>query len=146
MLRGVGANQTVDQTNLFGAAVRWSFDVGVPEARGDSVRYWRSLVSRAVATSVGASGGAAGPVHVNVPLREPLTATSDGVGFNFPLDGRHDAAARSAHGAVGVKFLGGDFKTLFEICSRRHNRCHSEKRSDEESFRKDPSRSFGMTT
>jgi 2-succinyl-5-enolpyruvyl-6-hydroxy-3-cyclohexene-1-carboxylate synthase len=89
-LRGVGANQTVDQTNLYGAAVRWSFDVGVPEARGDSVRYWRSLVSRAVATSVGASGGAAGPVHVNVPLREPLTATSDGVGFDFPLDGRHD--------------------------------------------------------
>jgi 2-succinyl-5-enolpyruvyl-6-hydroxy-3-cyclohexene-1-carboxylate synthase len=89
-LRGVGANQTVDQTNLYGAATRWSVDVGVPEARSDAVRYWRSLVSRVVATSVGASGGAAGPVHVNVPLREPLTATPDGVGFDFPIEGRDD--------------------------------------------------------
>lgn len=89
-LRGVGANQTVDQTSLYGAAVRWSVDVGVPEARADAARYWRSLVSRVVSTSLGASGGAAGPVHVNVPLREPLTATSDGLGFDFSLDGRAD--------------------------------------------------------
>ena len=87
-LRGVGANQTIDQVSLYGTAVRWSCDVGVPESRLESVRYWRSLVSRAVGTARGASGGPAGPVHLNLPLREPLLAENDGVGFPYPLDGR----------------------------------------------------------
>src|SRR4051812_39588673 len=86
-LRGVGANQTVDQIGIFGNAVRWSCDVGVPEARPDAVRYWRSLVSRAVAVATGASASAAGPVHLNLPLREPLVG-DDGIGFPFSLDGR----------------------------------------------------------
>ncbi len=100
-LRGVGANQTIDQVNLYGSAVRWSCDAGVPEARADSVRYWRSLLSRAVGTARGHSGGPAGPVHLNLPFREPLTADDDGVGFAFDLQGRADggpwtSSARSA--------------------------------------------------
>ena len=91
-LRGVGANQTVDQTGLYGSAVRWSCDAGVPEARADSVRYWRSLVSRVVGTARGHSGGPAGPVHLNLPFREPLTPDDDGVGFPFALDGRAEGA------------------------------------------------------
>ena len=91
-LRGVGANQTVDQVNLYGSAVRWACDTGVPEARSDAVGYWRSLVSRAVGTARGHSGGAAGPVHLNLPFREPLTPDDDGVGFPFALDGRPDGA------------------------------------------------------
>ena len=91
-LRGVGANQTVDQVGLYGNAVRWACDIGVPEARADSVRYWRSLVSRAVAVSAGRVGGPPGPVHLNLPLREPLTPDDDGVGFPYPLDGRTDGA------------------------------------------------------
>src|SRR3954462_14785284 len=99
-LRGVGANQTVDQAGLYGTTVRWSVDVGVPETRAESVRYWRSLVSRAVATATGCSGGPSGPVHLNLPLREPLTPVDDGVGFPWPLDGRSEgepwtAAARA---------------------------------------------------
>lgn len=92
-LRGVGANQTVDQTQMYGAAVRWFCDAGVPEARADSVRFWRSLISRACATALGSSGGPAGPVHLNLPLREPLVAIDDGVGFPYPLDGRPDGRA-----------------------------------------------------
>jgi 2-succinyl-5-enolpyruvyl-6-hydroxy-3-cyclohexene-1-carboxylate synthase len=91
-LRGVGANQTVDQVGLYGSAARWSVDVGVPEPREGSVRYWRSLVSRAVAVSLGSSGGPAGPVHLNLPLREPLTPDDDGVGFAWSLEGRADGA------------------------------------------------------
>lgn len=91
-LRGVGANQTVDQINLYGSAVRWSCDAGVPEARAGSVRYWRSLVSRAIGTARGHSGGAAGPVHLNLPFREPLTPEGDGDDFPFALDGRADGA------------------------------------------------------
>jgi 2-succinyl-5-enolpyruvyl-6-hydroxy-3-cyclohexene-1-carboxylate synthase len=91
-LRGVGANQTVDQAGIYGSAVRWFVDVGVPESRAGSVRYWRSLVSRAVATATGCSGGPTGPVHLNLPLREPLTPVDDGVGFPWPLDGRAEGA------------------------------------------------------
>lgn len=97
-LRGVGANQTVDQVGIYGGAVRWTVDVGVPEPRPDSVSYWRSLVSRAVAVSLGRSAGPAGPVHLNLPLREPLTPTDDGVGFPWPLDGRLDDAPWTAAG------------------------------------------------
>jgi 2-succinyl-5-enolpyruvyl-6-hydroxy-3-cyclohexene-1-carboxylate synthase len=101
-LRGVGANQTVDQTALYGGAARLSVDVGVPEARAESVHYWRSVLSRAVAVALGRSGGPAGPVHLNLPLREPLTPTDDGVGFPWPLDGRPGNAPWTASARAPV--------------------------------------------
>jgi 2-succinyl-5-enolpyruvyl-6-hydroxy-3-cyclohexene-1-carboxylate synthase len=91
-LRGVGANQTIDQVGLYGGAVRWAVDVGVPEARPDAIGYWRSVVARAIAAACGRSSGPAGPVHLNLPLREPLTPIDDGTGFPLPLDGRPDDA------------------------------------------------------
>ena len=97
-LRGVGANQAVDQVNIYGTAVRWSCDVGVPESREDSVRFWRSLISRTVATAFGRSGGPAGPVHLNLPFREPLTPDDDGAGFPYGLDGRADGSPWTSSG------------------------------------------------
>ena len=70
-LRGTGANQTVDQLKLYGNAVRWFCEVGVPEAREGMNAYWRSLACRAWASAAGAAGAAPGPVHLNLPLREP---------------------------------------------------------------------------
>jgi 2-succinyl-5-enolpyruvyl-6-hydroxy-3-cyclohexene-1-carboxylate synthase len=116
-LRGVGANQTVDQVGLYGAATRWSVDVGVPEARADSVRYWRSLTSRAVAVATGRSGGPAGPVHLNVPLREPLTPDDDGVGFRWPLDGRAEGAPWTATAPAGGE-LPAELRGLLEGSDR----------------------------
>jgi 2-succinyl-5-enolpyruvyl-6-hydroxy-3-cyclohexene-1-carboxylate synthase len=100
-LRGVGANQTIDQVGLYGNAVRWSCDVGVPESRPDAVRYWRSLVSRAVAVATGIPGPA-GPVHLNLPLREPLVDVDDGIGFPHPLDGRADGDPWTGAERVGT--------------------------------------------
>ncbi len=88
-LRATGAGQTIDQTKLYGDAVRFFADAGVPEARDGAVRYWRSLAARAVAASLGAPPG---PVHLNVPLRDPLTPEPDDAGFPFPLDGRAGGA------------------------------------------------------
>lgn len=70
-LIGTGANQTVRQAGLFGAAVRAAPSLGAPS---DCVQqaHWRSGVDRAVAAALGALGGGPGPVHLNVPLREPL--------------------------------------------------------------------------
>ena len=66
-LRGVGANQTIDQRGIFGTYVRASVEPAsdhppAPEA-------WRALVERA---TLAALGPPPGPVHVNLPFREPL--------------------------------------------------------------------------
>jgi 2-succinyl-5-enolpyruvyl-6-hydroxy-3-cyclohexene-1-carboxylate synthase len=71
-LRGTGANQTIDQLKLYGGAVRWFCEAGVPEARPGMAGYWRSLACRVWALASGQAGGFPGPVHVNVPLRDPL--------------------------------------------------------------------------
>ncbi|MGD0083650.1 MAG: 2-succinyl-5-enolpyruvyl-6-hydroxy-3-cyclohexene-1-carboxylic-acid synthase [Acidimicrobiales bacterium] len=68
-LHHVGAPQTIDQTQLFGGAVRWFVDPGVADetARGA----WRAIASRAVAEAESGPLGR-GPVHLNLPFREPL--------------------------------------------------------------------------
>ena len=68
-LREVGAGQTIDQLKLYGDAVKWFFEVGVHEATPGALRFMRTLACRAYWT---ASYGPPGPVHLNLPLREPL--------------------------------------------------------------------------
>jgi 2-succinyl-5-enolpyruvyl-6-hydroxy-3-cyclohexene-1-carboxylate synthase len=105
-LRGTGANQTIDQVKLYGGAVRWFCEAGVPEARPGMAGYWRSLACRAWAQASGAAGGLPGPVHVNVALREPLTPDGgqpdgDGGGWPEPLAGRPGGAPWTRFGGTG---------------------------------------------
>jgi 2-succinyl-5-enolpyruvyl-6-hydroxy-3-cyclohexene-1-carboxylate synthase len=86
-LRGTGANQTIDQIKLYGAAVRWFCEAGTPEARPGMAAYWRSLACQAWARAAGLAGGLAGPVHLNLPLRDPLVP-GGGADWPEPLDGR----------------------------------------------------------
>ena len=67
-LIGVGANQAIEQHAIYGTAVRWSVDPGVPTEPPDP-EVWRQLASDAMRH---ARGSPAGPVHVNLPFREPL--------------------------------------------------------------------------
>ncbi len=98
-LRGTGANQTVDQLKLYGNAVRWFCEVGVPEAREGMNAYWRSLACRAWASAAGGAGAAPGPVHLNLPLREPLVPdAADGAGED---PGEARPAATAPGGAAG---------------------------------------------
>src|SRR5204863_185057 len=68
-LRDVGAPQTINQINLFGAHVKWFMDLAEPDAAPEMLRYTRTVAARAVAL---ARRGPAGPVHINCPYREPL--------------------------------------------------------------------------
>jgi 2-succinyl-5-enolpyruvyl-6-hydroxy-3-cyclohexene-1-carboxylate synthase len=71
-LRGVGANQTIDQPNLYGGYVGWSVDAEVPGDRPDEA-YWRQIAGDAIRGTLGLP---IGPVHVNLPFREPLVPGS----------------------------------------------------------------------
>jgi 2-succinyl-5-enolpyruvyl-6-hydroxy-3-cyclohexene-1-carboxylate synthase len=77
-LRGIGANQAIDQVKLYGSAVRWFCEVGLPQARPGMAGYWRSLACQAWAHAAGSIGGLAGPVHLNLPFREPLVPAETG--------------------------------------------------------------------
>jgi len=68
-LQGLGANQTIEQQDLYGSAVKWFANLPLPEASDHMLRYVRMVADRAVATAL---QGARGPVHVNAPFREPL--------------------------------------------------------------------------
>jgi 2-succinyl-5-enolpyruvyl-6-hydroxy-3-cyclohexene-1-carboxylate synthase len=67
-LRGVGANQTIDQVGLFGSYVRASLDASVP-GDGPDEEGWRELMVELTKASMGLPPG---PIHLNLPFREPL--------------------------------------------------------------------------
>lgn len=66
-LHDVGAPQTIDQVRLFGHFVRGYFDPGPPEWSYSGS--WRSLAAHVVLAT---QGDHPGPVHLNLPFREPL--------------------------------------------------------------------------
>ncbi|MBS1908061.1 MAG: 2-succinyl-5-enolpyruvyl-6-hydroxy-3-cyclohexene-1-carboxylic-acid synthase, partial [Actinobacteria bacterium] len=74
-LRGVGANQATAQPGLYRPWARSSVDAPVPGDADPAV--FEALAADAVAVALGAAGegldGVAGPVHLNLPAREPLS-------------------------------------------------------------------------
>src|SRR5579863_6770135 len=69
-LRDNGAPQSIDQNRLYGTYVKWFVEVALPEGTNTALRYIRTI---AVRTSALAQAIPAGPVHLNFPLRHPLT-------------------------------------------------------------------------
>jgi 2-succinyl-5-enolpyruvyl-6-hydroxy-3-cyclohexene-1-carboxylate synthase len=67
-LQDCGANQTMDQIGLFGRHVRAFHALPPPE---EETGWLASFAARVVAASLSPLPG---PVHVNVPLREPLSS------------------------------------------------------------------------
>jgi 2-succinyl-5-enolpyruvyl-6-hydroxy-3-cyclohexene-1-carboxylate synthase len=102
-LRGTGANQAIDQLKLYGSAVRWFCEAGVPEPRPGMAAYWRSLACAAWAHAAGEAGGFPGPVHLNLALRDPLVPdTAAGPAEPWPEDlrGRPGGTAWTSFGAA----------------------------------------------
>ncbi len=75
-LLGTGANQTMEQLGYFGTQVRATISLGLAEdapERLDSLNAtWRSATCRVLVAATGSRTANAGPVHFDIPLREPL--------------------------------------------------------------------------
>src|SRR5690625_3950567 len=69
-LRDVGASQTINQVQMYGSFVKRSWEMALPEGTEKMFNYVRNRASRVM---IEAKGGNPGPVHVNFPIREPLT-------------------------------------------------------------------------
>jgi 2-succinyl-5-enolpyruvyl-6-hydroxy-3-cyclohexene-1-carboxylate synthase len=72
--RHAGSPQTVDQVNLYGRAARWFLDLPPPGEAPDSERTCRSAAAWAAARALGPLPG---PVHLNLPFREPLVPADE---------------------------------------------------------------------
>ncbi len=68
--RGTGANQTIDQHDMFGVSVVHALDAPLAEGQPDS--FWRGLVADAVTAACGSAETSPGAVQVNLPFAEPL--------------------------------------------------------------------------
>lgn len=100
-LRGIGANQATVQDGIFGSAVRRSWDV--PPSTGAEGA--SALAREAVAAAASSDG--AGPVHLNLAFREPLSGdarmpdVAPGV-WTAPASGEETVELRPGPGTVVV--------------------------------------------
>ncbi|MCB9730640.1 MAG: 2-succinyl-5-enolpyruvyl-6-hydroxy-3-cyclohexene-1-carboxylic-acid synthase [Deltaproteobacteria bacterium] len=92
-LQGVGAPQTVIQQGMFAPYVRLWADPGAPSGEVGP-RHLASLAARCVDASVGACPG---PVHLNLPYREPLE-----LGDPPAPAGGHRTAPRLSRGPLAL--------------------------------------------
>ncbi|MDQ8194187.1 2-succinyl-5-enolpyruvyl-6-hydroxy-3-cyclohexene-1-carboxylic-acid synthase [Coraliomargarita sp. SDUM461004] len=68
-LRDCSSGQSIDQLKLYGNHVRHFSELALPESTPAMLAYLRQTLVHAVSISLGAN---AGPVHLNVPFRDPL--------------------------------------------------------------------------
>jgi 2-succinyl-5-enolpyruvyl-6-hydroxy-3-cyclohexene-1-carboxylate synthase len=65
-LRYCFSGQTIDQHGIYGKFVSESFELSIPEITTNALSYLRNVISNACRLT------SRGPVHVNIPFREPL--------------------------------------------------------------------------
>ena len=73
-LREVGAPQAIDQIRMYGQHVKYSVDFPLAEQNPDIDDFIDRHISRALAVATSMPWG---PVHLNVPFREPLLIDFD---------------------------------------------------------------------
>ncbi|HEY9264019.1 MAG TPA: thiamine pyrophosphate-binding protein, partial [Mycobacterium sp.] len=96
-LLGTGANQTFEQLGYFGNQVRANVSLGLAEDSPENMAtynaQWRSATCRVLVAAKGSRSANAGPVHFDIPLREPLVPDADDAeapGRTYVPDGRPD--------------------------------------------------------
>lgn len=68
-----GANQTINQNNLYANHIRWFYDAGLPEPEINKIKCLKSAAANAVFYSTIKTRG---PVHINFPFKKPLEPKS----------------------------------------------------------------------
>ena len=111
-LRGTGANQTIHQPGLFGGFVRYAVDLPCAQDEGALSRL-SDVLSEVVAIAMAPQPG---PVHLNVPIREPLlesgvAAVDEKIEFSrvansFPFDWPSDFDFQRFASGRGVVVIG----------------------------------------
>jgi 2-succinyl-5-enolpyruvyl-6-hydroxy-3-cyclohexene-1-carboxylate synthase len=85
---GTGANQTMEQLGYFGTQVRTTISLGLAEEAPERLEAlnatWRSATCRVLVAATGARSANAGPVHFDIPLREPLVPDGEPHGTVTP--------------------------------------------------------------
>jgi len=74
-MRDCASGQTIDQLKIFGHYPRWQAELAMPEPDLKLLAYLRQTLRYACERSLGPVGG---PVHLNVPFRDPLAPVWDG--------------------------------------------------------------------
>jgi 2-succinyl-5-enolpyruvyl-6-hydroxy-3-cyclohexene-1-carboxylate synthase len=74
-MRASASGQTIDQQKLYGGYVSFYHELAVPELDLGRLRYLRQTVAHAVTCALMPMRG---PVHLNVPFRDPLPPLDDG--------------------------------------------------------------------
>jgi len=80
-LRDCHSGQTITQNGLFGGYPVWATEAAVPSTDLNLLRYWRQLLVDAWQR---AQGPLAGPVHLNLPFRDPLPPSEPEKGYKAP--------------------------------------------------------------
>ena len=71
-MRECSSGQTIDQVKLYGNYPRWQVELRVPDASENGLRCVRQTVAQAWRRAL---DPVAGPVHLNLPFRDPLEPT-----------------------------------------------------------------------
>ncbi|RCJ17282.1 2-succinyl-5-enolpyruvyl-6-hydroxy-3-cyclohexene-1-carboxylic-acid synthase [Nostoc sp. ATCC 43529] len=79
-LRDCHSGQTIDQLRLYGNYPNWQAELALPSAEMGMLAYLRQMVIHSWET---AQIPTKGPVHLNIPFRDPLAPVPDGSDLSF---------------------------------------------------------------
>jgi 2-succinyl-5-enolpyruvyl-6-hydroxy-3-cyclohexene-1-carboxylate synthase len=87
-LRGIGSNQTANQTGIFGAAITRAWEVEAPRGDSGEVDAAAALARESWGAALRGHHGRPTPVHMNIGFREPLSGAI--------VDGPEDAGTATS--------------------------------------------------
>lgn len=106
-LRALGANQVIDQQQVFGPALRFFAELATPTGADHELPAGRAAILDALGAAAGAPGLPPGPAQLNVPLKEPLLPNDNEPLRAGPIDATPATGAGAGIAATGTDTRGG---------------------------------------